>query len=117
MLMSRRKKAAVLNIGLFLSNAVHLARTQLKVGKICVFAEVPFDHEDVPGIGPIGGKLDYLASEFAGVTSLGKNFIAQVRLKTPHLLVVEAKTDATIGTLASFYQLTTQLIPVERNAF
>jgi len=78
-----------------------------------LFSEIPFEHDDLPGIGPIGGSLDYLTSAYAGVKGIGRDLNAQVRLKTPYLLVVEAKSGSTIGRFASLYQLIAQLVTVE----
>lgn len=78
-----------------------------------MFSEVPYDHDDLPGIGPIEGSLEYLTSSYAGVKEIGKCSNAQVRLKTPYLLVVEAKSASSIGRNASLYQLIAQLITVE----
>jgi hypothetical protein len=102
-----------LNIGIFLANAVYLARKHLNAGKIALFSEVPFVHDNLPGIGEIGGNLDYITSAYAGVKDNRILSGAQVRIKTPYLLVVEAKSNSAIGRFSSFYQLITQLITVE----
>jgi hypothetical protein len=102
-----------LNIGIFLANAVYLDRKYLNAGKIALFSEVPFTHDNLPGIGEIGGNLDYITSVYAGVKDIGILSDAQVRLKTPYLLVVETKSNSIIGRFSSFYQLITQLITVE----
>jgi len=102
-----------LNIGIYLANAVFLARKHLAAGEIAVFSEVLFEHENLPGIGEIGGNLDYITSAYGGVKKLGKTSNAQVRLKKPYLLVVEAKSNSTIGRFSSFYQLIAQLVTVE----
>jgi len=92
---------------------VYLARKYLKAGKIGLFSEVPLEHEDLPGIGHIGGNVDYLTSGYAGVKDPEKHKKASIRLETPYLLVVEAKTTSTIGRDSSLYQLIAQLIAVE----
>jgi hypothetical protein len=73
---------------LFLSNAVWIAKKYLQAGDIVLFNEVPFEHEDLPGIGFIGGSLDYLTSEFEGVDDILKSgggtvTNAHVRPKSP----------------------------------
>jgi hypothetical protein len=66
----------------------------------------------MPGIGPIGGKLDYLTSRFAGNKrpDIPTSLSAQLRMETPYLLVCEAKTGETIVNSASLYQLIAQTI-------
>ena len=102
-----------LNIGIFLANAVYLARKHLNAGQIALFSEVPFGHDNLPGIGEIAGNLDYITSAYAGVKDIGILSDAQVKLKTQYLLVVKAKSNSTIGRFSSFYQLITQLVTVE----
>ena len=67
----------------------------------------------MPGIGHIGGSLDYLTSAYLGVKNPEKHKKASIRLDTPYLLVVEAKTTSTIGENSSLYQLIAQLVTVE----
>ena len=92
---------------------MYLARKYLGAGRIGLFSEVPFEHKDLPGIGHIGGSLDYLTSAYGGVKDAEKLPKALIRLETPYLLVVEAKTTSTIGKDSSLYQLIAQLITVE----
>ena len=99
-----------LNIGFYLANAIYLARKYLQAGKIGLFSEVPFEYEDLPGIGYIGGNLEYLTSTYIGAAKRKK---ASIRLETPYLLVVEAKTTSTIGKDSSLYQLIAQLLTME----
>ena len=101
-----------LNIGIFLANAAYLARKHLNAGKIALFSEVPFEHDNLPGIGEISGNLDYITSAYAGVKDIG-TLAAPVRLETPYLLVTEAKSNSAIGELSSFYQLIAQLVTVD----
>jgi hypothetical protein len=102
-----------LNIGIYLVNAVFLARKHLAAGHIALFSEVLFQHDNLPGIGEVGGNLDYITSAYSGVKELVATSNAQVRLKRPYLLVVEAKSSSTIGRFSSFYQLITQLVTIE----
>ena len=102
-----------LNIGLYLPNAVYLARRYLDAGEIALFSEVSFEHEDLSGIGRIEGNLDYLTSTYAGAKDIGGKLNLCARLQNPYLLVVEAKTGSTISKDASLYQLIAQLITVE----
>lgn len=92
---------------------MHLARKYLRAGRIGLFSEVPFEMDNLPGIGSVGGSLDYLASVFAGAKDPSRHLKASIRLKTPSLLVVEAKTTSSIGRDSSFFQLMAQLIAVE----
>ena len=102
-----------LNIGIFLANAVFLARKYLDAGKIALFAQVPFEHDNLPGIGEIYGNLDYITSGFGGVNAIGKSTTPAVSLETPYLLVVEAKSNSTIGKISSYYQLIAQMITID----
>jgi hypothetical protein len=102
-----------LNIGIYLANAVFLARKHLGAGSIALFSDVLFQHDNLPGIGEVGGNLDYITSAYGGVKELGATSNSQVRLKRPYLLVVETKSSSTIGRFSSFYQLITQLVTVE----
>jgi hypothetical protein len=102
-----------LNIGIYLANAVFLARKHLAAGHIALFSEVPFQHDDLPGIGEVGGNLDYITSAYGGVKNIKADVNPQVKLKIPYLLVVEAKSSSTIGRDSSFYQLLAQLVTVE----
>ena len=102
-----------LNIGIFLANAVYLARKYLNAGQIALFSEVPFEHDNLPRISEISGNLNYITSAYARVKDVGPHSNAQVRLKTPYLLVVEAKSSSTIGRSSSFYQLISQLVTVD----
>ena len=101
-----------LNIGIFLANAVYLARKHLNAGQIGLFSDVPFEHDNLPGIGEISGNLDYITSSYAGVKDIGTR-AAPAILKTPYLLVTEAKTNSAIGKLSSLDQLIAQLVTVD----
>jgi len=94
---------------------VHLARKYLKAGSVGLFSEVPFEMDNLPGIGSVGGSLDYLTSAFAGAKDPSRHVKASIRLETPYLLVVEAKTTSSIGRDSSFFQLMAQLIAVEHH--
>ena len=98
-------------IGLFLTNAVSIAKKMTKK-PLALFSEVAFECPDLPGVGPIGGSLDY-------VSSIVKNAKVPVN-KTmfpqhgpPYFLVVEAKTSTTIGREGSRGQLIAQLLTLD----
>jgi len=80
-----------------------------------LFSEVAFEHDDLAGIERIERSLAYLTSVYARVKGIGRAFNAQIGLKPPSLLVVEAKSEAIIGRFASLYRLIAQLITVEYN--
>ena len=66
-----------LNIGIFLANAVYLARKYLNAGRIALFSEVPFEHDNLPEIGEIGGSRIRVRI----VKNIEIRFNTQVRLK------------------------------------
>ena len=107
--------ACRLNIGIFLANAVYLARKYLNAGKIALFTEVPSECDNLRGIGEICGNLDYITSGYAGVNVIAQNASPSpaISLRTPYLLVVKAKSNSTIGKLSSYYQLIAQMITVD----
>ena len=98
-------------IGLFLINAVSIARQEKKQA-LALFSEVPFECPDLPGIGPISGSLDY-------VTSIVKNTkrpVSQVKFPQhgpPYFLVIEAKTESSLGREGSRGQLIAQLLALD----
>jgi hypothetical protein len=101
-----------LNIGLFLVNAVSLALKYRNVKQIALFSEVACDVE-MPVIGRVEGSLDYLTSTYTGIEQVGKGPTSALRLVTSHLLVVEAKTNETIGIRSSIRQLLAQMIALD----
>src|SRR5438552_12152969 len=83
-----------LHIGLYLMNAVDTARIRYRKN-IALFAEVPIEHPDLPGVGHIGGNLDFLASTVAGDEDMRED--AQYALpEQPYFIVVEAKKGITL---------------------
>jgi hypothetical protein len=102
-----------LNIGLFLVNAVALAKQYLKARKVVLFSKVPFNNDNLPGIGPIGGNLDYLTSQYSGAVNFTENLRPNVKHEKPYLLVVEAETHVSITEETSLYQLIAQLLTLE----
>ena len=89
-----------------------VARKDLNAGPIGVFQEINFDHPHLPGLGPLGGSLDFLTSMTAGARSLERG-VNMVRNVTPYLLVVEAKQESTLNKSSSQIQLLTQMITLE----
>jgi hypothetical protein len=85
----------------------------LKARKVVLFSEVPLDNDNLPGIGPIGGNLDYLTSQYSGVVNFTENLRANIKPEKPYLLVVEEKTHVSITEETSLYQLIAQLLTVE----
>ena len=76
-------------------NAVDAARIRYRKN-IALFAEVPVEHPDLPGIGHIGGNLDFLASTVAGDEDMRQD--AEYALpEQPYFIVVEAKKAVTLG--------------------
>ena len=89
-----------------------VAKKYLNAGPIGLFQEINFDHPHLPGLGPIGGSLDFLTSMTAGAINLerGDNMVRHV---TPYLLVVQAKQESTLKKSSSQIQLITQMITLE----
>jgi hypothetical protein len=92
-------------------NAVDAARI-LYSKNIALFAEVPVEHPDLPGIGHIGGNLDFLASTVAGNEDMRQD--AEYALpEKPYFIVVEAKKAATLGQYSSKAQLLAELLTLD----
>ena len=88
------------------------AKKYLKAGPIGVFQEINLDHPRLPGLGPIGGSLDFLTSMTAGAVNLerGDNLVRHV---TPYLLVVGAEQGSTLKKSTPHIELVTQMITLE----
>src|SRR5271169_6435665 len=98
-------------IGLFLVNAVSIARGKTKK-PLALFSEVAFECPDLRGVGPISGSLDYVSSMVVNTTvPVSKTAFAQHG--PPYFLVVEAKTSTTIGHEGSRGQLIAQLLTLD----
>jgi len=91
---------------------VDSAKRYLKIGRIGVFQKINFNHPHLPGLGPIGGSLDFLISKTAGAINLerGDNMVRHV---TRYLFVVEAKQESTLKKSSPQIQLITQMITLE----
>jgi hypothetical protein len=79
---------------------------------LALFTEVPFEHPQLPGVGYVGGNVDYLTAAVRGNVNVrvrGDECTACV----PYLLVIEAKKDPTIGTEGSIAQLYAQLLTLQ----
>lgn len=92
-------------------NAVDAARSHYKKN-IALFAEVPVEHPDLPGIGNIGGNLDFVAS------TVGGNEYIRYRSETafpehPYFIVVEAKKAVTLDARSSKAQLLAELLTLD----
>lgn len=99
-------------IGLFLVNAVELAKNVLHAGTIALFSEIPFEHPDLPGVGPIGGNLDFLTSGVLNTRAVWKH-PRYASYSKPYLLVVEAKHGSALTKPASMAQLVAQLLTLD----
>ena len=92
-------------------NAIDAARIRYRK-RIALFAEVAVEHPDLPGIGPIGGNLDFLASTVAADADMREE--AEYALpERPYLIVVEAKKLATLGQHSSKAQLLAELLTLQ----
>ena len=92
-------------------NAVDAARIRYRKN-IALFAEVPVEHPDLPGIGHIGGNLDFLASTVAGDADMR----AEAEYALPeqfYFIVVEAKKSITLDQHSSKAQLLAELLTLE----
>jgi hypothetical protein len=98
---------------LYLNNTVYVAKTKFKHQSLALFSEVPFEHLPLPGVGYIGGNLNYLTSTVRGNVDVRERG-DECRISTPYLLVnIEAKSDTTIGLEGSIAQLYAQLLTLE----
>ena len=93
-------------------NAVAAARRTYKTKSLGLFAEVPVEHPDLPGIGAIGGNLDFLASNVAGDEDIREHGDVAIP-QTPYFIVVEAKKSTTIGSHSSTAQLLAELLTLD----
>lgn len=92
-------------------NAVDAARIRYRKN-IALFAEVPVEHPDLPGIGHIGGNLDFLASTVAGDEDMRQD--AEYALpERPYFIIVEAKKAVTLGQYSSKAQLLAELLTLQ----
>lgn len=66
------------------------------------------DHAYLPGIGPISGPIDFLISGVVG------NFSARKIPNSPYLIVLEAKSAAKYGMIASVAQLFVQMLTLQQ---
>jgi hypothetical protein len=92
-------------------NAVHTARIYYRK-RIALFAEVPIEHPDLPGLGHIGGNLDFLASTVAGDVDMREEGESALPAQ-PYFIVVEAKKGGTLGQPSTKAQLLAELLTLE----
>ena len=86
---------------MFLVNAIELADPKEKC-ELALFEEQTIQHDDLLGIGPISGPVDFLVSRAIG--HIGK--VPDL----PYLAVVEAKSAAKCSMLSSVAQLYAQML-------
>lgn len=92
-------------------NAVDAARVFYRKN-IALFAEVPVEHPELPGIGHIGGNIDFLASTVAGDEDMRED--AEYALpEKPYFIVVNAKKSSTLGQHSSKAQLLAELLTLD----
>lgn len=102
-----------MNIGLFLINAIRLAvNARTETDNIALFSEVYCD-VDFPVLGKIHGNLDYLTSSYTGSPNIHDGVGDLVRIKKPHFLVVEAKTEESMKGGSSKRQLLAQILAID----
>jgi len=92
-------------------NAIDSARLYYRK-RIALFSEVAVEHPDLPGIGHIGGNLDFLASTVAAHANM-RNQGEYALPERPYLIVVEAKKPATLGQYSSKAQLLAELLTLQ----
>src|SRR5947207_15412849 len=90
-------------------NAVAAARKTYKTRGLGLFAEAPIEHPDLPGIGIIGGCLDFLASTVAGDEDIREHGDVAIP-QTPYFIVVETKKSTTIVSHSSTAHLLAELL-------
>ena len=97
-------------ISLFLNNAVKLAKS-LGARHIALFAEVPVEHPNLPGVGPVSGALDFLVStvrDKEDIVVFGNSALPD----SPKFVVIEAKSSSTVADKSSNAQILAQLLTV-----
>lgn len=92
-------------------NAIDVARIHYRKN-IGLFADIPIEHPNLPGIGHIAGKLDFLASTLAGNEDMRKD-AAYALPARPCFIVVESKRSVTLGQHSSKAQLLAELLTLE----
>jgi hypothetical protein len=98
-------------IGLFLTNAVSIARREKKLN-LALFSKVLLECPDLPGVGAISGSLDYVTS----IVKHTKRAVCNVKFPKhgpPYFLVIEAKTASPLGREGSRGQLIAQLLTLQ----
>jgi len=76
-----------------------------KEPQIALFQEVEINHPDLPGVGPVGGALDYLTSATSKMEV--RLFPGLITPRMPHFGVIEAKR---LGEIPAQAQLLAQLL-------
>ena len=97
-------------ISLFLNNAVKLAKG-LGACHIALFAKVPVEHPNLPGVGPVSGALDFLVStvwDKEDIAVFGNSALPD----SPKFVVIEAKSSSTVADKSSYAQILAQLLTV-----
>lgn len=72
-------------------NAVAAARGTYYTMNLGLFAQVPVEHLDLPGIGAIGGNLDFLVSNVAVDEDIREHGDIAIP-ETPYFVVVQAES-------------------------
>jgi len=92
-------------------NAVDGARIRYRKN-IGLFTDVPVEHPDLPGVGHIGGYLDFLTSTVVGNEDMRED--AEYALpERPYFIVVAAKKATTLDQHSSKAQLLAELLTLE----
>lgn len=88
-------------------NAIEIAEVKESC-HLGLFEEHLIHHADLPGIGPIGGPVDFLISGVVG------KFSARKVPDAPYLIVLEAMLAAKYGMIASVAQLFAQILTLQQ---
>jgi hypothetical protein len=93
-------------------NAINAARTYYRK-RIALFSQVAVEHPDLPGIGPIDGNLDFLASTVAADADMREEAEYALPERPYYLTVVGDKKSATLDQHSSKAQLLAQLLTLQ----
>ena len=93
-------------------NALELSKQNLNVGNVTLFSEVPLEHPNMPGIGPLVGHLDFLSAAATDTESI-HHYQSIPQMSESYLLVVDDKQTSPIGKNATQAQLLSQLITLD----
>jgi hypothetical protein len=86
------------------------ATEKFGISHVAVFYEISVSHPDLPGIGAVGGNLDYMLAKVDGNKDLLKS--KRVLATQPYMTIIEAKRTSALNTSATA-QLIAQVLTLD----